>query len=924
MSGFSRTRWLAISPHFDRALEMSADERAAWLERLRAENPALAEDLEDLLADHDVVDRERFLEESPPIPAPASLAGQTLGAYTLSSLIGQGGMGSVWRARRSDGRFEGEAAVKLLNASLVGRAGEERFRREGSILARLTHPHIARLTDAGVSPTGQPYLVLEHVEGEPIDRYCDRERLPVEARLRLFLDVAAAVAHAHAHLIVHRDIKPSNVLVGRDGRVKLLDFGIAKLLEDEAGSAEATALTREGGRALTPEYAAPEQVTGGAITTATDVHALGTLLYVLLSGSHPAGAALSSPALLFHAIAETDPAKLSGAVTQAGATARATTPDGLRRELRGDLETIVAKALKKNPAERYPSVTALSDDVRRYLAHEPIRARPDTAAYRAAKFVRRNRTAVALAALALTALFAGMAGTIVQAGRAKHQAAQAEAERRRADGEARSAGEQRDLALRHLSIAEDIIDLNSIVLSDAATSGKPVTASALLKRAEEIAERQHGSGENHVEAVMSIGRQYLEQNENDDAKRLLAHAYEVASTLPDRTIRARAACELASVIVYDGQAERAEELIREAQADLPDDPQHAVYRARCLLRGSEIARARGDTGAAVERVEAARSLLRSSPASFTALEIGVSLSLAESYRLAGRMREARQASEEAASRLEALGRGETTTAGTLYNNWGLVLLALGRSLEAERLLRRSVHIDSLDGQGAVRPMILNNLARTLRDLHRLDEAASCAERACARAREAGAHNVVGEALMARAGIYRDRGELARAEAALAEVDPVLAKTFPAGHVAFATLAMEQAMLATSRGHLDAARAAADRAVAIADASKRRPEYLPRAFLRRSDVELQARRPAEALADAERALALSRETAEPGAPSAVVGRADLAVGRALLAQGRAEEARSMFASALEQLRPTLGEGHPDTREAAASLNRGEKP
>ena len=215
-------------------------------------------------------------------------------------------MGAVWLARRSDGRFEGRAAVKLLNLSLVGRAGEERFRREGTILARLSHPHIARLIDAGVSLAGQPYLVLEHVEGEPIDLYCDRHGIGLDARLHLFLDVLDAVSHAHANLIVHRDIKPSNVLVDTDGRVKLLDFGIAKLLEGEADGGETTALTRESGRALTPEYASPEQVTGGPITTATDVHALGTLLYVLLTGRHPADAAMRSTAELVRAIVETD------------------------------------------------------------------------------------------------------------------------------------------------------------------------------------------------------------------------------------------------------------------------------------------------------------------------------------------------------------------------------------------------------------------------------------------------------------------------------------------------------------------------------------------------------------------------------------------------------------------------------------------
>ena len=252
---FDGKRWREISAYLDQVLELSIEERPTWLESVRRKNPALAADLHDLLEEQQALDKERFLEHGPSIPASqGSLAGQALGAYVLVSPIGQGGMGSVWLARRNDRRFDGSAAVKLLNAALIGRAGEERFKREGSFLAQLTHPHIARLIDAGVSPVGQPYLVLEHVQGERIDRYCDQRKLAVGVRVRIFLDVLSAVAHAHANLIVHRDIKPSNVLVSNDGQVKLLDFGIAKLLDDDT---EATQLTREGGHALTPEYAAP-------------------------------------------------------------------------------------------------------------------------------------------------------------------------------------------------------------------------------------------------------------------------------------------------------------------------------------------------------------------------------------------------------------------------------------------------------------------------------------------------------------------------------------------------------------------------------------------------------------------------------------------------------------------------------------------
>src|SRR5262245_17336217 len=293
MATVDAERWRVLSPYLDEALEIAKEHRAAWLASIDARDADLAAELRGLLAEQDVIEESHFLERDavppPRTPPPVSLAGQVLGAYRLVSPIGQGGMGSVWLAERCDGRFEGRAAVKLLNCALMGRTGEERFRREGTILARVTHAHIAHLIDAGVSPTGQPYLVLEHIDGQSIDRYCDEHALSIDARLGLFLDVLQAVAHAHANLIVHRDIKPANVLVSVDGPVKLLDFGIAKLLQGDtewspSPRSETSALTREGAAALTPEYAAPEQLAGGVVTTATDVYALGVLLYMLLTG----------------------------------------------------------------------------------------------------------------------------------------------------------------------------------------------------------------------------------------------------------------------------------------------------------------------------------------------------------------------------------------------------------------------------------------------------------------------------------------------------------------------------------------------------------------------------------------------------------------------------------------------------------------
>ncbi len=405
MSTLSPGQWQEISPYLDHALSLSEQERGLWLQLLHLEKPELAEVLQQLLEEHHALAEEHFLERMPiRVASGLPVLDQKIGAYSLISLIGQGGMGSVWLAERSDGRFERRVAVKFLRFATTPGVGAERFKREGKILGQLIHPHIAELMDAGVTPNGEAYLVLEYVEGLSIDQYCDQQKLNVDARILLFLDVVSAVAHAHANLIVHRDIKPSNVLVRSDGQVKLLDFGIAKLLAEDANPAE-TLLTIEGRAAMTPQFAAPEQVTGERITTAADVYALGVLLYLLLTGQHPAGQRLHSTAELVKAIVDTEPPEPSDTTMSAEAEElaekRASTPEKLRRQLRGDLDTIVGKALKKKPAERYGSATALADDLLRYLKHEPISACPDTLTYRAAKFVRRNRTVVILTATAI-------------------------------------------------------------------------------------------------------------------------------------------------------------------------------------------------------------------------------------------------------------------------------------------------------------------------------------------------------------------------------------------------------------------------------------------------------------------------------------------------------------------------------------------
>ncbi len=867
----------------------------------------MADHLQSFLEEHRALAQEGFLEHGPvPLPAEPGLAGQTIGAYTLVSLLGQGGMGSVWLAERSDGRFERQAAVKFISLPLAGRGGEERFKREGSILGRLADPHIAELLDAGVSAEGQPYLVLEHVEGEHIDQYCDLHKLDVEARIRLFLDVLAAVAHAHANLIVHRDLKPSNVLVRNDGQVKLLDFGIAKLLENETGDDAATQLTQQAGGAMTPAYAAPEQVSGGLVTTATDVYALGVLLYVLLTGQHPAGASMRSTADLVKAIVDTEPARMSRVVTAGenvpaattAAASRAATPDKLQRLLRGDLDTIVAKALKKNPQERYASVTALGGDLRRYLAHEPISARPDTLKYRAAKFVRRNRTAVALATLAFLAVVAGVAGILLQA---------------------RNARVQRDFAFRELSLAESVNDLNSFLLSDAAPSGKPFTVNELLGRAEHIVERQRGDDVARVELMVAIGAQYIGQDEEARARRVLEQAYQLSRTLSDKSARSNADCALAAALSGTGDIPRAEALFQEGLHELPEQSQYLPDRISCLLRGSWIASHGGASQEAIARVQTAQRLLQLSPVRSEMQDLRVLMNLAEAYRGAGQFREAIATFEQASARLTSLGRDETETAGTLFNDWAVALNQSGRPLEAEPIFRRAIAISRADSTDrGVSPMLLLNYGRTLRELGRFNEAADYTERAYRKAEQTSEQVVVNQSLLERARVYRDRNDLARAEAMLAEAEPRLRKALPPGHYAFAAIPSEQSLIDLARGDLSSALQHANQAIGIYEAAIRAGKAgesgMPMLLLRRSMIELQLARADEATTDAARGLKLLQAAAQPGTFSSSLGRAYLTVGRALQAQGKREEARAAFASAAEQLQNALGPDHPDTRSA----------
>jgi serine/threonine-protein kinase len=492
--------WRAALAHVDELIELSAAERQQSLKDLEARDVELHRRVCVLLAAHEEASDSGFLEIPESlrhVPENEVQPGAQLGPYRLVREIGSGGMGKVWLARRDDGHYEGEVAIKTLHAHLTTSAVRERFRREAMLLARLQHANIARLLDAG-SVDGTSYLVLELVHGEPIEAWCDARNLDVTARLELFTRVCTAVAHAHANLVVHRDIKPGNILVTGAGEVKLLDFGIAKLLDAESPAATSE-LTRLMGRALTPDYAAPEQIRGEGVTTATDVYSLGALLYVLLSGARPFSTPERSPVEVEHAALHDDPPALPRAAS--GRHDRR-----WQRELAGDLQQIVSRAMRKEPGQRYDSVLALAEDVGRHLRHEPVSARCGSRSYRAARFVRRHRIAVTLGTAMLSVAILSIAGILWQAREAREQA-------RLATLEATKARATKEFLL-------DIFNANSDRHPDGVRARQTTAEELLVLASEKIQRGEHQDPELRAELLGTLGSLNLKIDRPEEAQAL--------------------------------------------------------------------------------------------------------------------------------------------------------------------------------------------------------------------------------------------------------------------------------------------------------------------------------------------------------------------------------------------------------------------
>jgi serine/threonine-protein kinase len=777
---------------------------------------------------------------------------------------------------------------------LLGPGGLERFRREGRALGRLTHPHIARLLDAGVTQTGQPYLVLDYIEGETINHWCERHALDVTARVRVFLDVLGAVAHAHSKLILHRDLKPSNILVTAEGQVKLVDFGIAKLLDDGIDAAPNPGLTQLAGHAFTPEYAAPEQIQGGEVTSATDVYALGVLLYVLLTGRHPTVVdENTTPLDRLRAIVDTDPARPSDAPRPDKSTeARSGAASPSRaRALRGDLDNIVLKALKKSPAERYPTVEAFAADLRRYLNHEPVSARPDSLSYRTARFVVRNKLAVAASAIVLLTIVAAAGFSIQQAIEATRQ---------------------RDRALSLAARNAAVVDFVTSMLTEVAPADQPVRVADLIERSQSILIGEESIPEHRAAILHMLSAYYLSSGKPAQAEGLLKRSLELTATTTDVALRSVLLCESAYAASLLGRPDEAQTLIEQGLASSRSDPMTGV---QCLRDRAYIAQNTFDPQAALDYAMQAQARLRESPIPKPDVEAQLLADIAAAHYLAGRNAAAERYYAEALDKLTRLGRGESPSVFFLRNNWGIASFASGdthRALEQyDEALRIAVE-RSIGGEPP--PYLLLNRAFALATLARYPEALEAYQAAIDSAARAGNAGVRIGSLASRANMYVTMGDVARAELELAAIAPEVGKTIPPDSVPAKSIKQGQARIDAARGRFREAIAGLSEIVEFFEGRQMAVAPLVRVVNFRADVFLREGNTQAAMTDARRALEVARALQGDKPYSSLTGQSLLLMARVHETRGEGANARSVASQAATQLVETLGVEHPDTRRA----------
>lgn len=835
-------------------------------------------------------------------------AGERLGAYRIVRVLGHGGMATVYLAARADGQFEQEVALKVLDMSRNFEVLAARFAQERQILARLEHPNIARLIDGGATRSGQPYVVMEYIDGESIDTWCDRRKLGLRERIRLFVEVTSAVQYAHGHLIVHRDIKPSNILVTKDGAPKLLDFGIAKLLDAN----DPTNVTRGALHPMTPEYASPEQVRGDALTTASDVYQLGYLLYYLLTGRSPYPGDQRSVAATVQAICNLEPLRPSVAVALSpGDTkhdanwqsemsiARSTSVERLQRRLAGDLDNILLKALQKDPEQRYPSVFHLREDLHRYLEGLPVSARKATLGYRSRKFVRRNAAGVTAAALVVISLAVGTGVALWQAQEKAREAANAEEVKNfvlslleQADPEESQGESMTVMALLEQGsarIEKDLqgqpdtqADLYKVIGNVFIRMGAHDRALQELERALALREARFGPGHPAVADILAdLGHAHARNGNFDEAARWHRQALAIREAQFGRAHGAVAASmtSLGEALIYSDRAE-SERLLRDAL-----DLRQEIY-------GSE----HPNVAATHEK-------------------------LAGLLRLKGDLDDAEAHFREAARQERLLlGSDHPYLAATQSSLAGL-LTQRGKYAEAEAVAREALGIKQRV-YGDDHPSVADSLSALAGVMHqqaRFDEAATLYREALSINRNRlGTENVrVAHSLVSLAASLHAAGEYAEAEASAAEALALFTRLLGENHLWVAITLQVRGGLLFELDRLDEAEADLVRARDLTREIWGDEHFQMANVLVDYGKVLLARRE---LPHAEAALriAVDLRRSQYGDASLFVADPAAWLGRCLLEAGRLAEAETLLLESYPILVAELGPDYKETRAARQSL------
>ncbi len=695
-----------LSALLDQALDLAPADRADWLAALQGDDATLSTALRELLARHTTKETADLLDSGPAFTLPASpgtgaefQAGDRIGPFRLIEPLGRGGMGEVWRAERDDGQLKRQVALKLPMLAARRSVLAQRFARERDILGALAHPHIARLYDAGIADDGQPWLALEVIDGQPIDAWCNAQNLDARACIELMLQVLQAVQHAHANLVIHRDLKPGNVLVTPQGQAMLLDFGIAKLLAEDEAEGEETELTRVGGRAMSLQHAAPEQISGAPISIATDVWALGALLYGLLAGRLPFMQGTRS--VLEQQILHDDPPRPS---VHGGALRT------LSRSRAGELDTIVLKALKKLPAERYATVNALADDLQRWLDHEPVQAQPDSRWYRTSRFVARNKAAVATAAAVTAVVIAASAISIRQAQVAQQQT-------RIAQTEARTAQAVQEFL-------EGIFKANSGDQADPIKARQRTAKELLDEGAARIEKGLADAPEAKLRVVALLSDMYADMGDYQQQVALRRTAVALTDrAYPGHTPqRARALAGLASALVASAKLSEANQVLRQAQDIVDRNP--AVDDELHIAIGMALVEnhMRRDDVAGLPAARRLSAFLATRPPSVD--QVGALLMQGRLERRAGHTAESVALLQQAMAVAAQTPGGAAGGLSTVLNELSSSQQQAGDFEGAENSLRAAIaHAERTSGAGSFGTLnCINSLAILLSDTGRAKEA----------------------------------------------------------------------------------------------------------------------------------------------------------------------------------------------------------